>query len=172
MRSALAACLALAVTACSALPTSGSRLTEAAYDVSTGMRFGRTDMVMGRVKADARADFMKRHATWGQSVRIVEVELAGMDFRGKDEADVFMLVSWQKADESTMRATRISQRWKDDGGWLVLGEKRVDGDYGLFGDPAPRRPAPVSGAAPVDEAAAAATTAQQARFKTRVIYEE
>jgi hypothetical protein len=170
MRSALAACLALAVSACSALPTSGTRLTEAAYDVSTGMRFGRTDMVMERVKADARADFMKRHASWGQSVRIVEVELAGMDFRGKDEADVFMLVSWQKADESTMRATRISQRWKDDRGWLVLGEKRVDGDYGLFGDPAPKKPAPA--AAPADEAAAAATTAQQARFKTRVIYEE
>ncbi|MEJ7733748.1 MAG: hypothetical protein WKG00_31705 [Polyangiaceae bacterium] len=171
MRSALAACLALAVSACSALPTSGSRLTEAAYDVSTGMRFGRTDMVMERVKVDARADFMKRHAAWGQSVRIVEVELAGMDFRGKDEADVFMLVSWQKADESTMRATRISQRWKDDRGWSVLGEKRVDGDYGLFGDPAPKKPAPVN-ATPVDDAAAAAATAEQARFKTRVIYEE
>lgn len=169
MRSLLAA-LALSLAACSALPTSGSRLTEAAYDVSTGMRFGRTDMVMERVKADARADFAKRHAKWGQTVRIVEVELAGMDFRGKDEADVYMLVSWQKVDESNMRATRISQRWKDDRGWSLHTEQRVDGDYGLFGDKEPKKPTPV--APDEDPAAAASTAAQQARFKTRVIYEE
>jgi hypothetical protein len=160
----LAAAFALAaiVSGCSGLPTATTRLTEASHDMNNALRFGNTGGALERVTVEARADFIKRHAKWGQTLRILDVEGAGASFRRKDIAEVFLTITWQRIDESTVRTTRLVQRWKDDGGWKMANEQRLEGAMGLFGEPEPRAPEP----------AAAPPTAQQARFKTHVIYEE
>jgi len=147
---------------CFGAPTPGQRLTDSAYEMNTASRFGRMDIALDHVAAKAKADFARRHAGWGRDVRIVDFEFAGMNLLKKDEADVYVAVSWQRADESSLRVTQITQRWKDDGGWAITGEARKGGDFGLFGEPTPKTaPAP-----------AAPDPARQAQLRTRVIYED
>src|SRR6185436_6630607 len=150
------------VAGCFGAPTPGQRLTDSAYEMNTAARVGRVDIALGSVAAKAKADFATRHAGWGKDVRVVDVEFAGMNLLKKDEADVYVVVTWQRVDESSVRVTQVTQRWKDDGGWLITAEERKGGDLGLFGEKLPVAP---PRAAPVEPA-------QQAQFRTRVIYEE
>jgi hypothetical protein len=47
--------------------------------------------------------------------------------------------SWTRADEGTLRTTRVFQQWEaTEGPWLLVREKRVGGDLGLFGEPVAR----------------------------------
>jgi hypothetical protein len=147
---------------CFGAPTPGQRLTDSAYEMNTASRFGRMDIAMDHVAAPAKADFARRHSIWGHDVRIVDIEFAGMNLLKKDLADIYLAVSWQRADESTVRVTEVTQHWKDDSGWVVVSEERKSGDYGVFGEPSPKAP----------PAAPAAEPPRQAQFKTRVIYEE
>ena len=163
MRTSVALALALLVSGCSGLPTAANRLTEASQEMNNSLRFGNGGSGADRVAAEARADFTKRHAKWGQTIRILDVESAGASFRTKDIAEVFLVITWQRVDEATVRATRLVQRWKDDRGWLMMNEQRVDGAIGLFGEPEPPPPE-----APPPQS----TAGQQARFRTHVIYEE
>lgn len=136
MRSSFAPALALAfaVAGCMSPTTPAQRLTDSAIEMNTASRFGRMDVALEHVAADARQEFFKQHASWGRSVRIVDVEIAGMNLREKDEADVFLTVSWQRADEAELRLTHVAQRWRDDRGWRLRSEERKGGDYGLLGE--------------------------------------
>jgi hypothetical protein len=43
--------------------------------------------------------------------------------------------SWTRTNEGTLRATRVMQEWEAaDGPWLLVRERRVSGDLGLFGE--------------------------------------
>ncbi len=43
--------------------------------------------------------------------------------------------SWTRIDQGTLRTTRVAQQWESvDGPWLLVREKRVSGDIGLFGE--------------------------------------
>ena len=67
-------------------------------------------------------------------------ELAGFEMDTHDNAKIYVDVTWLRADELTVRSTRIAQFWRDHrvGGWLLVREKRVAGDIGLFGEPVQR----------------------------------
>jgi hypothetical protein len=109
------------------------RLTDSAYDCNIAMRFNRMDVAMGYVAQEAQEDFVQRHAKWGRMLRIVDVELAGLRMVTSDVAEVSLEVSWQRADESTMRYSRINQRWKDErDGWKLTEEIRAGGSPGLY----------------------------------------
>jgi hypothetical protein len=128
------AALALLAAACMSPTTPTQRLADSAMEMNTATRFGRMDVALEHVAAEARPEFFKKHAAWGRAVRIVDVELAGMSLVGKDEADVFLSVSWQRASEAELRLTHVAQRWRDDRGWRVMSEERKAGDYGLLGE--------------------------------------
>jgi hypothetical protein len=83
---------------------------------------------------------MKHHAAWGQSLRIVDVEMASLSLPESDRAIVLVDYAWIRNDEGTMRATRVEQTWKDDAGWHLVRERRVAGDIGLLGEPVPEAP--------------------------------
>jgi hypothetical protein len=149
------ACLALA--ACMSPPSPAERVTDAAMELNLAARFGQLDVAVARTKSAQRSDFMKRHAAWGQSLRIVDVEMASLTLPERDRAVVLVDYAWIRNDEGTMRATRVEQHWKDDAGWHLVRERRIAGDVGLLGEPVPER---------------AKVAAPDRHFATRTIHED
>jgi hypothetical protein len=166
-RAAIVACL-LGLAGCFSPPSAGQRLSDAAVDMNAATRFGRMDIAIEHVGAAARAEFARRHAAWGGNVRVVDLEMGGFDLVQRDEAEVLVNVAWQRPDESTVRVTRIAQRWRDEQGrWKLVDEERKDGDTGLLGDQAPQ-----AGKTAPHGAASVAPPPQRLGLQRRVIREE
>jgi hypothetical protein len=162
LRVTLALVSSLALAGCVAPPTSSQRLSESAYDLNTAARFGRLDIASELVREIAREEFGKKHASWGKSVRVVDLEMNGMSMRKDGDADVFVTVSWQWAAETTMRVTDITQRWTSTrGSWAMISEEERSGDKGLISSIETPKP---------DETPAA--PASRPHYQTRVIYEQ
>ncbi len=122
---------------CMTPPTPAERVTDAAMALNVAARFNQLDVAVSHASVAARPDFIKRHAAWGQSLRIVDVEMASLSLPESDRAIVLVDYAWIRNTEGTMRATRVEQIWKDDAGWHLVREKRVAGDVGLLGEPMP-----------------------------------
>lgn len=129
---------------CMTPPTPAERVTDAAMNLNVAARFNQLDVAVAHASKATREDFMRRHAAWGQSLRIVDVEMASLSLPESDRAIVLVDYAWIRNTEGTMRATRVEQTWKDDAGWHLVREKRIAGDLGLLGEPvpeaAPRQP--------------------------------
>jgi len=138
--SLVAALTTLAGVACMTPPTPAERVTDAAMNLNVAARFNQLDVAVAHTSAAARPDFMKRHAAWGHTLRIVDVEMASLSLPESDRAIVLVDYAWVRNNEGTMRATRVEQTWKDDAGWHLVREKRVSGDLGLLGEPMPEAP--------------------------------
>jgi hypothetical protein len=134
------ALLPLALGACMTPPSPAERITDAAMELNLAARFGQLDVAVSRTAKASRPDFMKRHAEWGQSIRIVDVEMASLSLPESDKALVLVDYAWVRNTEGTMRATRLEQTWKDDGGWHLVRERRLSGDLGLLGEAVPPTP--------------------------------
>jgi hypothetical protein len=134
---AVVAALAALAPGCMMPPSPAERATEAATQLNIAARFNQMDVAVSHTAAAARPDFMKRHAEWGQSLRIVDVEMASMSMPESDKAIVLVDYAWIRQTEGTMRATRVEQTWRDDGGWHLVRERRISGDIGLLGEPIP-----------------------------------
>ncbi len=131
-------CLALlGLTGCFSPGNPVQRLTESAYDMNTATRFGRMDVALEHVGANAREAWTKRHAAWGKSLRVVDLEFGGLNLKNKGtEAEVVVTVVWHKVDESDVRVTSVAQRWEDvRGTWSLVAEEEKDGDGGLLALP-------------------------------------
>lgn len=126
--------LALACTGCLALPPSSlERLNQTAYEHNAATRFGRMDVAAETVASEARADFGKRHRAWGREVKIVDVELEGLQVTGPDTAEVELLVSWHRIDDPTIQVTTLAQHWSQGtSDWRLVEETVVAGPAGLF----------------------------------------
>jgi hypothetical protein len=92
------------------------------------------DIALMGTAPGARESFLERRTSWGKELRIVDVELAGMSMKDEVNAVIQVDVAWVRADDDTLRATRIAQTWRDDGGWHLVREQRMAGDLGLFGE--------------------------------------
>jgi len=138
--SLIAVVTAVAGAGCMTPPSPAERVTDAAMALNIAARFNQLDVAVARAAAPSRPDFMKRHAAWGQSLRIVDVEMASLSLPENDRAVVLVDYAWIRNTEGNMRATRVEQTWKDQAGWHLLREKRVSGDVGLFGEPTPPAP--------------------------------
>ena len=125
---------------CMTPPTPAERVTDAAMNLNVAARFNQLDVAVAHASKATREDFMKRHAAWGQSLRIVDVEMASLSLPESDRAIVLVDYAWIRNTEGTMRATRVEQTWRDDAGWHLVREKRIAGDVGLLGEPVPEAP--------------------------------
>jgi starvation-inducible outer membrane lipoprotein len=126
---------ALILTACPMPPPASERATDAARDANVAARFGRIDLAVGATTPAAREEFLRRRATWGSDIRIVDVELGGLSMPDSDHAIFQVDYAWMRMDEDTLRSTRVTQRWTSSkGSWVLEGEKRATGDIGLFGE--------------------------------------
>ncbi|RYZ03117.1 MAG: hypothetical protein EOO73_28830 [Myxococcales bacterium] len=136
----LAAASLFGLSGCMAPPSPAERITDAAMALNVAARFNQLDVAVARAAKTERSDFMRRHAAWGQTLRIVDVEMASLSLPDSDRAIVLVDYAWVKNDEGTMRATRVEQHWKDDAGWHLVRERRLSGDVGLLGEPMPAPP--------------------------------
>ena len=132
----------LGLVGCMTPPTPAERVTDAAMNLNVAARFNQLDVALAHAAKDQRSEFMKRHAAWGQTLRIVDVEMASLSLPESDRAIVLVDYAWIRNNEGTMRATRVEQQWKDDAGWHLVHEKRLAGDVGLLGEPMPEAPPP------------------------------
>lgn len=133
----LAALLVAALaSSCFPPPSANQQVMEAARELNVHSRFGRLELAATYASPAARAGFLERRATWGEGVRVMDVEIASLTVNDEQEqALVEVLVTWMRMDESSVRATRIAQVWREkDNDWLLVREKRVAGDVGLFGE--------------------------------------
>ena len=68
-----------------------------------------------------------------QNLRIVDVELMGMQMVAPGTAEVSLAVSWHRLDETTLRTSQIAQKWSQKSGdWRMAEEIRTSGSPGLF----------------------------------------
>jgi hypothetical protein len=108
---------------------------EAAQELNQDSRFGTSLVAMDHVAPEAKADYEAKHRGWGSAVRIADVEVAGMKKRGEHDVDVLVHVAWYTLSQQELRNTTLKQDWKEKGGWNLVAEERVDGDFGLLGEP-------------------------------------
>jgi hypothetical protein len=126
---------ALSLGACVMPPKASEKASDAARELNLSARFGNMDLAAKKATRESRADFMQRHALWGSEIRVVDVELSGMTMPDSDHAVFEVNYSWMRSNESTLRVTRVTQRWSSlTGAWALESEKRAAGDVGLFGE--------------------------------------
>jgi hypothetical protein len=126
---------ALLVSGCIGNFTPVQRVQDAANDLNTAARFGRMDIATERVSAAGREQFVRHHAGWGGTIRIVDCDILGMRLPDKEHADVSLAVNWQRLDDTEMRSTEVVQHWRDHrGNWMLETEERASGDIGLLGE--------------------------------------
>lgn len=134
MRRLLAVVLAVATQGCLALPpTSAERLNQAAFQLNSATRFGRMDVAADSVATEARMEFGKRHRRWGRDIRIVDLELEGVEMISSEAAQVAIVISWHRLNDPTIEATSITQRWvQSTADWRLAEETVTNGSSGLF----------------------------------------
>ena len=87
-------------------------------------------------------DFIRRHSVWGKKLRVVDLEVQGVRMTTPGYAEVQLEVSWHRLDQTTMRVSRVAQKWRQaDDSWLLAEEVRSGGDRGIF----KKRPRPKKG---------------------------
>ena len=124
-----------AIVGCGVAPTTMGKLQEASQELNQNARFGRMELAIEQVSAKRRDEWVRQHKGWGSSVRIADVETAGIRLTGEFEARVSVKIAWFRPEEQDLRVTTLAQTWKDvSGGWQLVSESKLDGDAGLLGD--------------------------------------
>lgn len=121
----------IAVAACSA--ASPIRLEDQVTSFHDALRWGRLPVAEQSVHPSLRERFARRHANWGRSVRIVDLELEAVRFNGL-VGTVRTRYTWTRMDEVDTRETVIETRWHPgiDTQWVCDDERIVSGDPTLF----------------------------------------
>jgi hypothetical protein len=136
----IAALLAVTWAGCMHPLPPSERVNEAARNLNVNSRFGDVGGLASMTATSYRDMFLTRRAAWGNMVRVVDVELAGMTMKDGSHASVSVDFSWTRVDQGTLQMTRVMQEWEDaEGGWQLVREKRISGDLGLFGEKLPER---------------------------------
>jgi hypothetical protein len=133
------------VSGCMLHRTSSERLVDAAQKLNVAARFGQMDTAAEHTSRTARPMFLERRQHWGDAIRVVDVNVAGLNLVDKEHAEVTVQYAWTRMDEGMLRATVVKQYWENPAlnGWRMEREQTLSGDVGLFGEPTPvTTPAP------------------------------
>lgn len=119
--------------------TSSERLVDAAQKLNVAARFGQLDTAAEHTSRASRPMFLERRRQWGDAIRVVDVNVAGLNLVDDEHAEVTVQYAWTRMDESMLHATVVKQYWENPElrGWRLEREQSFSGDAGLFGDRAP-----------------------------------
>jgi hypothetical protein len=121
---------------CPAPPNSLARAQQTAQEFNNDSRLGHGELSLDRVAPEAREQYRSQHRAWGTNVRVVDVELVGMNAQSERDATAFVRVAWYRPEDEELRSTTVEQSWNDKpGGWQLVREHRVEGEMGLLGEP-------------------------------------
>ncbi|MBI4952722.1 MAG: hypothetical protein HY908_11865 [Myxococcales bacterium] len=130
---AATALLASVAAGCLGPPTPFQRLGDVAYETNTATRFGRFDVAVSHVASEVQEQYAARHGSWGNELRVLDVELTGVRLVDPDTAEVSVVVQWHRIDETHIRTTQLAQRYRRGGeDWQLFEERRTAGAPGLF----------------------------------------
>lgn len=116
--------------------SSTDKLLDAAHEHNGAVRFGRMDIALDHVAGSAKGEWLRRRKDWKKNVRIIDVELEGMQMASTSEANVEVRVSWQHIDEADVRSTEVVQKWRaSNGPWQLVTEECAAGDTTLLAEP-------------------------------------
>jgi hypothetical protein len=137
----------LLLAGCAMPPTGLQRGQETAQDFNVDSRFGRGELVMGRIAPEERDEYALHHRAWGTGVKVADLEITTVKARGDADFDVFVRIAWYRQEEQELRTTTLKQSWHSKSeAWMLTSEQRVDGDLGLLGESvvvaAPPQPGP------------------------------
>jgi hypothetical protein len=119
------------------------RVTDAAREMNQATRFGQVELAVRHVASAVQTDFLTRHSNWGKTIRVLDVELGGIQIVDEEHATVTVDVSWSSETDSLLRSSKLSQEWESETtGWKLVRERRSAGDAGLFGEALPQLTTP------------------------------
>lgn len=147
MRGLLLAGYLAGLPGCMAPAPPSQRVADAARETNLAARFGRMDFALEHTADGAREHFSRRRAAWGNAVRVLDFELSALKMQDSENATVVVEIQWMRVDEDTLKTTRVEQAWRgggDDHGWVLVRERRVGGDLGLFGERVARLDTPAA----------------------------
>ena len=78
-------------------------------------RFGRMDIAAEHAAKGTEQAFLKRRREWGNDVRVVDINVAGVEFDDQANAKVLVQVAWTHMAEGTLHTTTLKQSWEDRG---------------------------------------------------------
>lgn len=109
---------------------------ESARELNLAARFGRMDLAVEHTSATGRQTFLDRRRTWGEQIRVVDVNLGSLNVKDPEHAEIVVQYAWTRMDEGVLRTTSVTQFWRnpDYGGWQLEREQQSGGDPGLFGE--------------------------------------
>ena len=85
--------VSLSVLAGCPMPTTGlAAAQQAAQDFNLDSRFGRNEMVLEQVAPAEREEYALHHKAWGTTIRVADVEIAGMKAHGDKDVDIVVHV--------------------------------------------------------------------------------
>jgi hypothetical protein len=116
--------------------TASERLVDAAQKLNFAARFGQLDTAVEQTSSSARATFLERRKLWGDAIRVVDVNVSGLNLLDDEHAEVTVQYAWTRMDEGTLHSTAVKQYWENPklGGWRLEREQQAGGDLGLFGE--------------------------------------
>jgi hypothetical protein len=133
----LLAILGFAAPACFAVGPPSQKVAEVARDTNVASRFGSLEPLLDHTAEEVRDSVIQRRAEWGNSVRVLDLELAGLKMPDSENATVLLDFQWMRLDEDLLHQTRVEQTWRgisEGKGWELVRERRLSGDFGLFGE--------------------------------------
>jgi hypothetical protein len=131
-------CVALspAVYACGAAISPGQQVLERARDMNTAARFGRLDLAALSTDPKTRDEFLKRRSSWGQEIRVLDVDVDNITVQDNLHVDARVQVAWTRMGDGLLHNTTVTQHWTNEheGKWSLVSESSK-GEQGLFGEP-------------------------------------
>lgn len=131
----LVGCLGLTF-ACGTVMSQRRNVQHDALELNTATRFGQLDHASHLASPEAKKTFLERRRTWGDEIRILDVQVSHINVKTTEDAEVTVLVDWTRANEGLLRSTVLSQQWHSEGQgpWRLQAERQIRGDRGLFGE--------------------------------------
>ncbi len=132
--------MAVPLTGCIGAGTGIARAQETVQEFNAATRYGRSEIALEHVAVAARDDFAAHHRAWGTGVRIADIEVAGIrEVAGvrpkpKHDAEAIVRVAWYRPEQQELRSTTLKQGWRDENGWRLVSEERLEGDIGLLNE--------------------------------------
>jgi hypothetical protein len=126
-----------ALAGCLAPPPPSQRVQDVAREANLAARFGRMDVALEHTADGARKHFKERRMDWGGEVRVLDFEFSGLEMKDSENATLVLDIQWMRLDENMLHLTRVEQSWRGgakDKGWVLVRERRIGGDVGLFGE--------------------------------------
>jgi hypothetical protein len=131
IHSSLLVVAALLATACgAAINSKPDRLNEAIFYFNEGVRWGRTQDVLGRLAPEGAEAYFDTHRGIGKEILMSGYDVLGVTFTqdDNDKADVAVSYTWYRSDQMVVHTTAVIQHWEyRKTEWLMLAEEIREG---------------------------------------------